>query len=265
VIFTKNLSNLKFLLLMMLAASLAWGQQSSGATAAQEADQFQNAENRWMTKPVDVQAQIDQVSPSDRVARDQYWDAVIGASGPLSSPLSQPKGMPLSDSFRPKPEFGDLGDGVWLVGKFESYRVFLSASQRSVYTEIDLRVQHIFGHPTAPSLAEGKVIHLERPGGTILAPWGGTLSYDVRPEEFELQPGHIYLLALGYHSEGNFYTDGYSLAKRWDVTGGKVKPGSRLQAHRANSAKSEINGLALGDAIRLLDKRFEEYYGKEHE
>lgn len=249
---------LKLALMFALAVGVMWAQGQS-STQPQE-DAFQTAQNRWMRTPVDIRAQSDRISPSNRSARDQYWDQVIGASDSLSQPWSQAKGIPLSDSFTPKPEFGDLADGVWLVGKFEGYRTFLSASQRSVYTEIDLRVQHVFGHPKVPSLAEGTVIHLDRPGGTIIAPWGSTLSYNVQPEQYDFQPGHTYLLALGYHPNGNFYTGEYSLAKRWDVSDGSVRPGSRSQAYRATHGQSEINGLAAADAVQLLDKKFEEYY-----
>jgi hypothetical protein len=252
------------ILLFACQFAFAWQQQDAIARQiAREEQEFKTAENRWMRTPVDVRAQNDTIAPSDRQGRDLYWDELIGASMPLSQPGARAKGMPLVDPSPNAPEIGDLGDGVWLVGKFEGYRMFLTASQRAVYTEIDFRVQHVFGHPNLPSLGEGTLIQIDRPGGTIVAPWGKTISYEVRPEQHEFQPNHIYLTALAYHPHGNFYSGGSDTGKRWDVTDGFARPGNALLAQRAAQGRSEISGLSLPQVIQLVDEKFEEYHRKE--
>jgi hypothetical protein len=75
-----------------------------------------------------------------------------------------------------------------------------------------------------------------------------------------LQPGHTYLIGLGYHAIGNFYTGAGQTGELWDLTEGTVKPGNSLQQARATHGMSEINGLSVDAVTRLLDKKFEEYY-----
>lgn len=246
--------------LLVPCAGYAVQQQAApAAPGPAEADKFQTAANKWMTVPVDVRAENDPIPPQDRNARDGYWDGLIGASAPLSDPNAQGHPMPIADAVPDAPEFSDLGDGVMAIAKFESYRTVLSNSQRSVYTEIGLRVLHIFGNPNAPIQA-GQLIELARPGGTIIAPWGKTLSYGIYPEQLGLQPQHTYLIRLGYHPSGHFYTAGYRTGELWDLTDGSVKPGNSLQKFRAEHSLSQINGMSTDALIQFLDKKYEEYY-----
>ncbi|HEY7403929.1 MAG TPA: hypothetical protein VIB39_10435 [Candidatus Angelobacter sp.] len=228
---------------------------------ASDAKEFQTAANRWMKTPVEaVSSQTDSISSGDRQARDAYWDKRIGASMPLSDPTARLQQQPMADPDPWAPELGDLGQGVLVLGKFESYRTVLSKSRRSLYTEIQFRVQHVFGHPNAPAQA-GELIDIDRAGGTIIAPWGGTLSVGLRPEQMGLQPGHAYLIRLGYDPSGNCYlAASITTIQLWDLTDGIVKPGNSLQKYRAESGRSEINGLSIDALIRLLDKKFEDYY-----
>lgn len=239
----------------------AWPSQEDARARQQalEDREFQTAANHWMKVPVDLRTQVDPVSTKERQARDAHWDNRIGASAPLSDPNAQGHSMPIGDAILASPEFGDLGDGVMVIGRFESYRTILSASQRSVYTEIGFRIEHVFGHPNAP-IRQGELIDLERPGGTIIAPWHTTLSYNVHPEQMGLQPQHTYLIRLGYNTAGNFYSGGYGTSELWDLTDGTVKPGNPLQKSRAEHGVSEINGLSVDALIQLLDKKFAKYY-----
>jgi hypothetical protein len=249
--------------LLGCGAGYAWQQGATAPRHAGEEQEFRTAQNRWMKVPIDVRAQRNTATEAERLARDNYWDDLIGASMPLSQPNARAKGMPLANPPINSPEYGDLGKGVWVIGKFVTYRTILSASQRSVYTEIDLHVQHVFGRPSVPGLREGVVIQIDRPGGTILSPWGSTISYAVQPEQYDFQPGHTYLVQLGFHADGNFYTGGYRTGKRWDLTDGLVRPNTQALVHRAAHNSSELNGLKVHDAIQHLDKKFAEYYGKE--
>lgn len=246
--------------ILISCKSYGWQQQDAVARQrALEDQQFQTAANKWMKVPFDLRGQVDTVSPGDRQARDAYWDKLIGSATRLSE--SGPHGHPMPIGFPDPsaPELGDLGDGVMVIGTFETYHSVLSASQRSVYTEIGLRILHVFGHPNAP-IREGQLIDLDRPGGTIIAPWGETLSYEVHPKQMDLQPAHTYLIGLGYDPSGHSYRTGYEAGKLWDLTDGTVKPGNSLQKTRAEQGISEISGLSVTALIELMDKKFQDYY-----
>jgi hypothetical protein len=157
---------------MSLVSRYGFGLQQNAIVRqrAQEKTEFQTAANKWMRVPVDVRLQVDPVPIGDRLARDAYWDNLIGASAALSDPYAKSHPMPIGDAVVEGPELGDLGQGILVIGKFESYRSFLSKSKRSLYTEIQFKVQHVFGHPNAP-IQVGQLIDIDRPGGTIIAPW----------------------------------------------------------------------------------------------
>jgi hypothetical protein len=212
-----------------------------------------------MMVPFDLQAQTGSVSADDRKARDDYWDTLIGSSLPLSNPGAKERPLPHADADPTAPEFGDLGDGVLVIGKFESYQTVLSLSQRSIYTEIGFRIQHVFGHPIAP-VQDGQLVTLDRPGGTVIAPWGAVVSYGVHPEDMGIQPNRTYLIALGYHESGHFYTGGYKTGGLWDVTDGNVKPGNHLQRYRADHGLSSISGMSADNLSRFLDDKFKKFY-----
>jgi hypothetical protein len=256
------LSAIGFAALLTCGFSYSLQDQQSALAARQQAienKQFETAANKWMKVPVDVRTQADPIPSNHRQARDVHWDSLIGASVPLTDPSAYARPLPQPFEVISQPEFGDLDDGVLIIGKFETYRAILSASHRSVYSEIQLRVQHVFGHPDAP-IREEDVIDLIRPGGTIIAPWGSTISFGLHPQQMGLQPAHTYLAGIGYHADGNFYTMGTVPAELWDLTDGTVKPGSFLQKARAEQGTSEINGLRVGAVTLLLDKKYQDYY-----
>lgn len=249
----KLTTKIALIIVASFAASTAFAQVQQPETMAKKEQRLKNAKNRWMLTPVDVRAQRDSATAEERQERDTFWDGLIGANTPLSQPQTTFFSISPGGNLVTAPEFPPVENAVWVIGKFEGYRTFLSSSERSVYTEINLRVQNIIGHPDFAPLAEGGVIDVARPGGTILAPWGKVLSYLVgNPLPYDTQPGHTYLFLLQYHSEGNFYTEG----KRWELSDGVVKPDSDLEQYRAEHGKSEINGLKLPDLINYLNRKF---------
>jgi hypothetical protein len=229
------------------------------ALCSQNSPKPSNAANAWMMVPFDLRSQSRAVSVDDSKARDAYWDELIGSSLPLSNPSAREHPLPHADADPTAPEFGDLGDGELVIGKFESYQTVLSVSLHSIYTEIGFRVQHVFGHPIAP-VQDGQLITLDRPGGTVIAPWGGVVSYAVHPEDMGLQPNHTYLIALGYHESGHFYTGGYKTGGLWDLTDGNVKPGNHLQKYRADHGLSKISGMTVYNLSQFLDDKFRKFY-----
>ncbi len=151
------------------------------------------------------------------------------------------------------PEFPVLRNGVWVIGRFEGYHTFLSTSERSIYTEINFRVLHVFGRPGVASLQPGSLIDIGRPGGTIVAPWSQSFSRHLYPRDYDFQPHHSYLALLLYQQAGAFYMDG---PRRWDLTGGTALADTALDHHRAEHGNSEIIGLTTEELIRFLDRRF---------
>lgn len=244
----------------------AWQQNALARHRALEEQQFKTANNAWMLTPIDVRSQEDRATSEDRLARDAYWDTIIGASAPLSEPGARSPGLGIGETTPDMPEFpARLDDGVWLIARFEGYGTFLANSHRSVYTEMYLRAIHIFGHPDVPGLAENSLLPADRPGGTVLTPWGATVTYEVHPNQYDFQPGHTYLVQLGYHPQGRFYSAGVLLSpRRWDLTDGTVRPNSHSEAHRYAQGRSEISGLKVSEMTQLLDRKFSAYYSKEH-
>ena len=242
------------------------GQDTSAQRQAKLYKQFKNAANRWMLAPIDVQKQPDPVSPSERRARDGFWDRLYGATYPLRDPLSQPKLLPTVDYFTPTEEFSDqeLVEKTWLVGTFESYRTFLSASELSAYTEITFRVSRVIGNLNIPSLKDGSTITIGCPGGTIMAPWGKVINFRMSPSDHFFEPNHSYLLGLAHISDGDFFIFNEKIYRRWDVTNGTATPDSKEEIRRATRGQSSIAGKTTEDAIEVLTEKIEKAARKEH-
>lgn len=244
--FTKT----SIVVMLMCLVPATFAQRSRPDPVAQNEEKLKTAKNRWMLTPTDVRIQHDTAAPEQRNARDGFWDGLIGAATPLSQAQTKHLVIAPGGNVASAPEFPTIPNGVWLIGKIEGYHSFLSASERSIYTELNVRLEHVFG-PSQPPLTKGLLIDVGRSGGTVLAPWGKVVSYQLYPREYDVQPGHTYLLLLQYHAEGNFYTEG----KRWELTQGFVEADDELEQYRALHGKSQIHGLALPDLINYLDRK----------
>jgi hypothetical protein len=235
----KSLKTLLFVVPMVSILSILTAQTvPRNAAAVRESERFETAANKWMLDPVDIKAQKDTAEPANRIQRDIYWDRCCGQATPLSQPprffsVNSDEGL----RGRAEPEFPQIKNGVWLIGKFEGYHTFLSRSNRSVYTEMNIRVHHVFGQPSV-KLDQGDIVDLGMYGGSILAPWGGIYTYQVEPKSEFFRPGHTYLLLLRHVENGDFYLR----AKRWDLTSGRVQS-EEAELHRAKQGKSQIHGL----------------------
>ncbi len=209
--------------------------------------------NSWMRTPVTPGNERDP-QPAARMARDNYWDNLIGASAPLFEPSAQARQMPIADMKSLPPEVPELGlTRVLMIGKFERYRSFISASARSVYTEIDIRVDRAFAGTGGPYVNENSVVQIERPGGTVNTPWGKVLSYVIRPSEYDFQPGHTYLVLASYHREGDFYTVNDKRG-RWDLTTGTAIPDTSIEVIRTRKGLSQLSGLTKAQIEDKLEQ-----------
>ena len=187
-----------------------------------------------MLVPVDLHNQHDDVADANRRARDAYWDNVIGSRVPLSEPGARLRDLPAADMLFQFPvEIPNPFDGyVLLIGRVGGYKTLLSSTERSVYTELEFRVETILGGPDIPLLRKDQVISIGRAGGTIIAPWGRLESYVRTPEKYDFSPGRTYFIAAGYHANGDFYTM-HGIQRRWDLTDGTVVPDSPIEVARA--------------------------------
>lgn len=91
-----------------------------------QASRFANAANRWMLQPIDIKKQTDTTTADNRHIRDEYWDRVAGQPTPLSQPtktfiVNTGGGTGSTPAFA-MDDFPVIRDGVWIVGKFDSYR-----------------------------------------------------------------------------------------------------------------------------------------------
>jgi hypothetical protein len=220
------------------------------------AEQFASAANRWMRVPVEIRKRQDAV-PSERHARDSFWDRLIPASLPLSDPCSRPKPLPIADFFPEEFSDKELEEGAWLVGTFEDHSTQLSASELSVYTEIKFRVSRVLGSPNIPGLKNGSGIFIGCAGGTITAPWGKEISFRVYPKRYFFQPSHTYLLHLSYVEDGNFFVFNEGLGRRWDVTDGIAEPDTAMEVSKRQGGKPLISGLTVEKAVEVLTSRID--------
>ncbi len=218
---------------------------------ARQVANFEGAANRRMTVPVDISRQGDTASAELRQARDQSSDKYYGAAGSLFQAGVQAPIFSDGSTVGPQPEFPVLPGEVWVIGKFESYHTFVSSSERSVYTEINFRVQHVFGKHSE-RLAPGSMIDIAVRGGTVLTKEVGVLLYAVLPEKYDLQPGGTYLVQLIY-TEG---VDYFIQTKFWDLSSGRVEPGDAIERARAEGKHSQINGMELPALIEFLKKNY---------
>lgn len=151
-----------------------------------------------------------------------------------------------------EPEIPEVPNRVISTATFATSRSVLSASEKSIYTEITMGVQDVFedksgsGHPIS-----GHNITLMLNGGTVALGSGRILSDNTQPSELSLQPAHTYLLVLQYHKEGDWYED----EGDWDVTDGVVRANTRWEQYLEKHGRAHLNGLTLDQLGPAVDKQ----------
>jgi hypothetical protein len=208
---------------------------------------FAGAANRWRLAAIDPRSQVDTVSPQERAQRDAYWkprleeDWKEDARGLVGRFPAWGSKMP--------PEFTVTAEDIWAIAKFESFRVYaVDPDDRLIYTEINWRVQHVFKQPEWSDLSNGSLIDDGMEGGRIKNSSGDVASFEVRPSQDSVRPGHTYLLRFGYEAQGGFYSGGTC----WDISSGKVEiDGGQcpVAKQRAAEGKSAIAGMSVPDLM----------------
>ena len=219
---------------------------------------FKGAANEWRTKPVELSAQVDTASGDIRLARDRYWDESIGSEGSLLDPTTATRIFPnLSTEgdflLSLHPEFPADPNLVWVIGHFDAYHSYFSASEKSIYTEMNFKVQQVFGQAVAMSwVKSGTTIDLGSPGGTVVTPNRVVLSYALGPRRLSLVPGGTYLLQLDFHHKEQFF----SVRNQWDLSVGRAVPLTGLEEARQSSGSSILSGMAIDDILKTLRLKY---------
>lgn len=244
------MKQLRFVATTALAVALAFVGAASAQTASKETSK--PAANAWMLTPTPYLEWNKDIPPAVRSQRDAFWDEVTHREWPLTVRRDGAFGGGDRYDNGTEPEIPEVPNRVILTATFTASRSVLSASEKSIYTEITMRVQDVFedksgsGHPIS-----GHNITLMLNGGTVALGPGRILSDNIQPSELSLQPERSYLLVLQYHKEG----DWYALEEDWDVTDGVVRANTRWGQYLAKHGRSRLNGLTvqqLGAALAKL-------------
>jgi hypothetical protein len=231
----------------------------AGATAQTTSkDASKPAADEWMLTPTPYFAWNKNISPTLRAERNKFWDDSSISPIPLRQPGSgRVTGGSYDLAFDPY-EIATVPNRVVLTATFMAHGSVLTPSELSLYSEVILRVDEVFedrsgsGHPSA-----NHDITLILDGGTVILRSGEAFYIKnamARPNLF-IQPGHKYLLVLGYHSTGDFYEYGDS----WDITDGTVRASSPRAQFFAQEGHSSLNGLSVGQLSQAVNK---ELYGR---
>lgn len=206
------------------------------------------AGNLWMTTPVPWSPASDPAQATVRQSRDRYFDRLIGLREPLTP--ANVRGSGISEGLPPphQAEIPRLPDRAVLIGTFVSYQPVLSNSGRAIYTEVTFLVSNTFEDNSGHASPGSKFV-LILPGGTVTTSRGDVLSFLTQPRAYSVSVGRTYLLALSYHSDGDFFMVG----RDWDITGGVVK----ANFSGSPTAPSSLIGLSLQELVAKLNAQFE--------
>ena len=217
---------------------------------------FKGASNLWRTKPVDISSQVDTALADIRALRDAFWDSGIGSEGSLLDPATRSTYFPnLSGDgdyrLSLQPEFPNDPSLVWVIGRFENYHSYLSGTEKSIYTEIDFKVEEAIG-AAGPGLKPGAIITLESAGGTVKTKNGVVLSYAIAPRQDALVPNGVYLLQVTYYPKEEFFL----VDRQWDVSSGKAVPLTALERAREQTGQSLLAGMSTPEISRILRHKY---------
>lgn len=211
------------------------------------------AANAWMLTPTPYLEWNKDISPSLREERDRFWDDLSPDEFPLTVKQGHggAYGGPALVDDGKQPEIPDVLDRAVLTATFSAHRSVLSASEKSIYTEITMRVQQVFEDKTGSGqLAPHKDITIILDGGTVVLGSGRILSDYAQPPEPLFQPRRSYLLALQYQSEG----DWYELKEDWDITDGVVRVNTGWGQYLAKQGRSRLNRLPVEQLGAVLSE-----------
>jgi hypothetical protein len=243
-------SNFVPLTLLFCFAAAIGAQSTQSATPSLIVHRHVPPENSWRSEAKDLATEGDTVSPEVRKARDAYWNRRLpvytGTGGIATS-----SGSATRTYTGPPKELEGIDTSIWIICRFQSFHVYATSGGGGLYTEMNVRVQHVFdGHPH-PGLAEGLLIDIAIAGGAAISKgnrFESGLNEDYSPH---IQPGHTYLTEVApcqqYFacSGGDFYFYG----RTWDITSGVVQPVDNADVQFAASGNSRIAGTPASTIV----------------
>lgn len=246
--FTAGLSSNKlgWFILMWCCLALTLTQPSKAQDQHPNGPPF-TPKNHWMTIPVAWLPSADAVPAKIRLVRDNRFDQLIGFPTPLTPKSAVLRHQSGGTIIGIPPEFPIVRHRNVLIAQFVSYRSVLSASGRSVYTEILLQVSEIFGDKLGAHIPGVTTIIV--PGGTVRTQSGSVISYLTQPQKYALEPGRTYLLVTSFNEEGGYHM----LAKSWDLSTGIVQPNFFV----GKDWPSTLTGLTYQQLTSRLKNQFD--------
>lgn len=206
----------------------------------------------WMRIPKSMTAEMPQASGEARAARDRYFDDLIGSKEPLTAASAAGHARSEGSFSGPRPEILPIENRVIVLGTFNDFRGVFSASQKSIYTEVYVKVSDVF-EDGGSGIAPGSEIVIGLWGGTATSSKGEVIRYLINPRPYFLVPGRTYWLILVYHSPGRFFLH----VKDWDITDGIVRANTGEELQRERSKEGSVYlGLTVPELIRRLTLQF---------
>jgi hypothetical protein len=203
--------------------------------------------NDWQRVPREpLPRPIDAGGRAVRDSRDAYCDSMIGAASPLDQPPGPTRRGHSSGDRGGSEEVPEPGTLAVLLGTFEDYGTFLSASRRSICTEEHVRVDRVI-RAAGPNIAPGRVITVLELGGTVRFS-NKVIEHFAGPRSEVLVPGQRYLLYLRYEAE----RDCYSVAKVWELLDGKATPFASEDIVLARQGLSKYAGMGEEDFLSAV-------------
>jgi hypothetical protein len=139
-----NLLGIRLVAFALLAAGLAMSQANSPHSTSKESSEPANA---WMAVPTPYTAHDEGIAESVRAERDRFFDK-DSEEAPLTPERAAGTRVAGAVWFGPQPEIPEVPNRAIVIATFTEHRSILSASRRSVYTEITLNVEQVFEDQT---------------------------------------------------------------------------------------------------------------------
>ncbi len=211
-------------------------------------------ENSWRSEAKDLSTEGDTVSPDIRKIRDARWDSAFQVlAGSSSIGVSSGGSGLYTPRTGPPTEFERVNDYTWIIGRFETFHVYRTSGGRGLYTEMNIRVQHVFVGDPHPGLSEGQLIDMPIIGGAATSNGKRIESSLIDDYTPHIQPGHTYLMqVISCERQKEFNCSGgdyYNPGRKWDLTSGVVQPVGEFDVRFAATGKSSIDGTPASTII----------------
>jgi hypothetical protein len=221
------------------------------AQTSKKDDGSKPAVDAWMQEPTPPSAR-NEVTPELRAARDRFWDACSMSDRPLTSPGSgRVSGGSYDMTWDPYEISIRTPNRVVLTATLMNHRSVLTTSEYSLYTEVILRVDKVYDDQSGRKAPiAGHDVTMILYGGSVRMQDGTafTIKPASHPPDF-IEPGHKYLLVLGYQKDGDFFEYGDS----WDMTTGILRATSSRDLYFAGGGQMHTHPLLNGIPVELMD------------